>query len=204
MSSLSDFNVNDLDFNNMGVWPTPVKMVAGVIVFILVLILGYQFFISDDEAKLEKEQKKEGQLKQTYETKQRKAVHLDAYREQMKMIQSSFDALLKQLPQRSEVAGLVDEISYAITGAGLELENISLKGEVAQEIYYEEPLEIIVSGSYHQIADFVSRVSNMPRIVTLHDFNISTTDKTVFGTEGERVLTMTITAKTYRYDEGGE
>lgn len=204
MSSLSDFNVNDLDFNNMGVWPAPVKIVAGVIVFILVLILGYQFFISDDEAKLEKEQKQEGQLKQTYETKQRKAVHLDAYREQMKMIQSSFDALLKQLPQRSEVAGLVDEISYAITGAGLELENISLKGEVAQEIYYEEPLEIIVSGSYHQIADFVSRVSNMPRIVTLHDFKISTTDKTVFGTEGERVLTMTITAKTYRYDEGGE
>lgn len=203
MSSLADFNVNDLDFNNMGVWPAPVKIISSVIVFILVLILGYQFFISDDEALLESEQRKEGELKQSFESKQRKAVHLEAYREQMKMIQSSFESLLKQLPQSSEVAGLVDEISYAITGAGLELENISLKGEVAQEIYFEEPLEIIVSGSYHQIADFVSRVANMPRIVTLHDFTINTTGKTVFGSEGERVLTMTITAKTYRYDEGG-
>lgn len=204
MSSLQDFNVNDLDFNNMGVWPTPVKAIAGAIVFVLVLILGYQVFISDDEAQLEREIAAERQLKQSFETKQRKAVHLEAYKNQMKMIQSSFEALLKQLPQGSEVAGLVDEISYAITGAGLELENISLKGEVSREIYFEEPLEIIVSGSYHQIADFVSRVSNMPRIVTLHDFSIKLTDRDVFGSEGEKMLVMTVTAKTYRYDEAGE
>ena len=76
MSSLQDFNVNDLDFNNMGVWPAPVKAITGVIVFILVLILGYQVFISDDEAQLEREVNTERQLKQSFETKQRKAVHL--------------------------------------------------------------------------------------------------------------------------------
>jgi type IV pilus assembly protein PilO len=204
MSSLQDFNVNDLDFNNMGSWPVPVKIITGAIVFILVLILGYQFFVSDDEFLLEREVAKEKQLKQDFETKQGKAVHLEAYKNQMKMIQSSFESLLKQLPQRSEVPGLVDEISYAVTGAGLELSNITLQGEVNREIYFEEPLEIAVSGSYHQIADFVSRVSNMPRIVTLHDFSIKATDKEVFGSEGEKVLVMTVIAKTYRYDESGE
>ncbi len=204
MSSLQDFNVNDLDFSNMGSWPVPVKAITGAIVFILVLILGYQLFVVDDESLLEREVLKERQLKSEFETKQRKAVHLEAYKNQMKMIQSSFESLLKQLPQRSEVPGLVDEVSYAITGAGLELNNISLQGEVDREIYFEEPLEIVISGSYHQIADFVSRVSNMPRIVTLHDFSIKTTDREVFGSEGEKVLVMTVIAKTYRYDEPGE
>jgi type IV pilus assembly protein PilO len=204
MSSLQDFNVNDLDFNNMGSWPIPVKIITGAIVFILVVILGYQFVVADDEYTLEREVAKERQLKQEFETKQRKAAHLDAYKNQMKMIQSSFESLLKQLPQRSEVPGLVDEISYAITGAGLELDGITLQGEVNREIYFEEPLEISVSGRYHQIADFVSRVSNMPRIVTLHDFTIKATDKEVFGSEGEKVLVMNVIAKTYRYDESGE
>jgi type IV pilus assembly protein PilO len=204
MSSLQDFNVNDLDFNNMGSWPIPVKIITGAIVFILVVILGYQFVVADDEYTLEREVAKERQLKQEFETKQRKAAHLDAYKNQMKMIQSSFESLLKQLPQRSEVPGLVDEISYAITGAGLELDGITLQGEVNREIYFEEPLEISVSGGYHQIADFVSRVSNMPRIVTLHDFTIKATDKEVFGSEGEKVLVMNVIAKTYRYDESGE
>lgn len=204
MSNLQDFNVNDLDFNNMGSWPGPVKAITGVIVFILVLILGYQLFVVDDESLLEGEVTKELRLKQEFESKQRKAVHLEAYKNQMKMIQSSFESLLKQLPQRSEVPGLVDEVSYAITGAGLELNNISLQGEVNREVYFEEPLEIVVSGGYHQIADFVSRVSNMPRIVTLHDFSIKATDKDVFGSEGEKVLVMNVIAKTYRYDEPGE
>ncbi len=204
MSSMQDFNVNDLDFNNMGTWPLPVKAIAGVIVFILVLILGYQVFISDDESTLDRAISEERKLKQDFETKQRKAVHLEAYKNQMKMIQTSFDALLKQLPQGSEVAGLVDEVSYAVTGAGLELDNISLKGEVNKDIYFEEPIEVKVSGGYHQIAEFVSRVSNMPRIVTLHDFSINATEKNVFGSEGEKMLTMTVTAKTYRYDDKEE
>ncbi|WP_144392978.1 type 4a pilus biogenesis protein PilO [Pleionea sediminis] len=204
MSSLQDFKLEDLDVNNMGVWPTPVKAVFGAIVFILVVVGGYVLFVSDDEDALAAAKNTERELKQSFETKQRKAVHLDAYRDQMKRIQNSFESLLKQLPQSSEVPGLVDEISYAITGAGLELDNISLKGEIAKEIYFEEPLDIIISGGYHQIAEFVSRVSNMPRIVTLHDFEISNTGREVFGTEGEMMLKMTITAKTYRYDEGGE
>ncbi|NVK89499.1 MAG: type 4a pilus biogenesis protein PilO [Gammaproteobacteria bacterium] len=204
MSGMQDFNVNDLDFNNMGIWPTPVKVITGLIVFGLVLLLGYQFFISDDLDSLDREVRQENTLKQEFEKKQKKAVHLEAYKNQMESIKKSFESLLKQLPQRSEVPGLVDEISYAITGAGLELENISLKGEVSREIYFEEPLEINVSGGYHQIADFVSRVSNMPRIVTLHDFTIKTTDREVFGSEGEAMLVMTVTAKTYRYAEAGE
>ncbi|NVJ58972.1 MAG: type 4a pilus biogenesis protein PilO [Gammaproteobacteria bacterium] len=199
---MQDFNINDLDFNNMGVWPMPVKIVAGVIVFLLVSLLGYQFTVSDDLDLLEREKNQERSLKQDFETKQKKAVHLDAYRKQMEQIQKTFESLLKQLPQRSEVPGLVDEISYAITAAGLELNKMALQGEVNREIYFEEPLQISVSGGYHQIAEFVSRVSNMPRIVTLHDFSITATDREVFGSEGEKILDMSITAKTYRYDEG--
>ncbi len=202
MSSLKDFNVNDLDFNNMGSWPTPVKAITGAVVLVLVVLLGYQFFISDDESQLEREQAKEKTLKQSFETKQHKAVHLEAYRNQMKMIQSSFDALLKQLPQGSEIPSLVDEVSYAATGAGLELAKVKLLPEVNREIYFEAPLEVNVSGSYHQIGEFVSRVSNMPRIVTLHDFTIKTTDREVYGSNGEKVLSLTVIANTYRYDEG--
>lgn len=201
MSSLQDFDVNDLDFNNMGSWPSAVKGIAGLIVFILVLLLGYQLLISDDVADLDREVAKEQKLKQDFEVKQGKAVHLEKYKEQMILIQSSFETLLKQLPQSSEVAGLVDEISYAATGAGLEISTISLQEEVDKEVYLEQPINIEVAGGYHQLAEFVSRVSNMPRIVTLHDFDINATEQEVFGSEGEKMLVMTVSANTYRYDD---
>ncbi|MCO7224478.1 type 4a pilus biogenesis protein PilO [Pleionea sp. CnH1-48] len=207
MSSLNDFDVNNLDFNNMGSWPLPVKVLTGAIVFGLVILLGYQFFISDDEDTLAREVRKEAQLKQEYEQKYEKAVHLEAYIEQMKSIQSSFKTLLKQLPRSSEVAGLVDEVTYAANGAGLEVKSMKLKEEQDRDIYIEKPIEISVTGSYHQLAEFVSRVSNLPRIVTLHNFEITVTDKEVFGAPNEKMLVMNVTAKTYRYDddlEGGE
>ena len=201
MSNMNDFNINDLDFNNMGSWPLPVKVIAGILVFILVCVLGYQFFISDQKLVLEREQAKERTLKSEYERKYEKAAHLEEYKEQMKTIHKSFKSLLKQLPRSSEVAGLVDEVSFAATGAGLELKSIKLKEEVDQDVYVEQPIEIAVAGSYHQIAEFVSRVSNMNRIVTLHDFGIQATDKEVYGAANERMLVMTVTAKTYRYDD---
>ncbi|MEE4244979.1 MAG: type 4a pilus biogenesis protein PilO, partial [Kangiellaceae bacterium] len=146
MSSLKDFNVNDLDFENMGSWPTPVKIITGVIVFVLVLLLGYQLVVSEDEAQLEREILNERKHKQDFETKQARAVHLEAYKNQMVMIQASFEALLKQLPQNSQVPSLVDEISYAATGAGLELGDFVLRDQIDKEIYFEVPVDISIIG----------------------------------------------------------
>jgi len=196
LASLKDFDVNELDFNNAGEWPLPVQVIVGLIVAALVLGGVYWFDIKDRYMQLESIQAKETQLKQQYESKAFQVANLPAYKLQMVEMEESFGALLKQLPTDTEVPGLLEDISATGTGTGLEIQSITLRPEVSREFYVELPLEVKVRGGYHELATFVSGVAGLPRIVTLHDFSIS-------SGKGVGALDMTIEAKTYRYSGHG-
>ncbi len=202
LSKINEIDLNSIDFNNMGSWPSAGRAFMATAVFILVLFLGYYFFIGDQADNLVKTERKESDLRKEFERKQSKAVNLDAYKRQMQTIKDSFQTLLQQLPKADQMAELLDEISYAATGAGCEITSASFKKEKEAEFYTEKPIEIQVTGGYHQIADFVSRVSRLPRIVTLHDFSISIGDGEVSSSPGEKILNMNVLAKTYRSDSG--
>ncbi|MCG8394182.1 MAG: type 4a pilus biogenesis protein PilO [Pseudomonadales bacterium] len=194
--------LNSLDFENVGGWPTPVKIIAAVLVLVLVVVLGYFLSISDLSATLERQQREEQTLLQTYEKKAFEAHNLDQFRKQLAEMEQTFGALLKQLPKDTEVPGLLEDITHTGLGSGLEFENIELRDEVEKEFYAELPINIRVIGDYHSFGSFVSGVAALPRIVTLHDFMITRPKK-----DGQLaalgLLHMDITAKTYRYSSDG-
>ncbi|TQV74626.1 pilus assembly protein PilO [Aliikangiella marina] len=204
LNDLNNLDISDIDFNNMGSWPNAAKGAVAALVFSLVVGLAYYLFIGSQTDLLVSIERKEFDLKKEFETKQSKAVNLDAYKRQMKTIQDSFTTLLQQLPKSDELPALVDEFSYAATGAGCELEDVSFLDEQDSEFYSEKPMKLTVRGGYHQLADFISRVSRSPRIVTLHDFVITIGDGEVPSSPGEKMLVMEVTAKTYRSDSGEE
>jgi len=193
VNELKTFNWNDLnDPNTIGVWPGPVRLVLAVLVFIGVLGLGYWFHIKDLQAQLATVAGEESGLKADLESKAVLAANLEAYRQQMTDMEESFGDLLRQLPGQTEVPGLLEDITFTGLGSGLEFTTIALDKEKAQEFYIELPINIVVTGTYHDFGAFVSGVSSLSRIVTLHDFAISSGD-----TRG--ALKMRITARTYRY-----
>ncbi|WP_196138841.1 type 4a pilus biogenesis protein PilO [Aliikangiella sp. G2MR2-5] len=202
IKDLNNLDVSDLDFNNMGSWPVAAKAVVAALVLAIVVGLGYYLFIKDQSAMLVGLERKEVDFKREFEEKQGKAVNLAKYKEQMATIQESFKTLLQQLPKSSEMASLLDDFSYAATGSGCEIIEAKFLPEVNSEFYAQKPINIVVKGGYHQIANFVSRVSRLPRIVTLHDFDIKITDGTVPSAPNERMLSFTVKAKTYRSDTG--
>lgn len=199
MADLSQYQ----DFNNIGSWPLPGKIVFIIIAMLVVLGLGYYFDTSEQLSELESKQKKEVQLLADYKREYEKAVNLDAYREQMAEMKETFKGLLEQLPKNTEIPGLLDEISYAASGAGVELLSHKYLDESKKAFYIEKPIEIVATGNYHQIADFVSRISKLPRIVTLHGFEItaSSTPQRRGSNRGEsEQLSFSVLAKTYRYE----
>jgi len=195
--NLSDLNNLNLDPNNIGSWPLAARVtVIGLLCFAL-LFAGYYLDTSDQMLELEKARAKESSLKQEFETKQAKAANLSAYQEQMQEMQRSFGALLQQLPGKTEVAGLLVDISRVGILSGLEFELFKPEAEKPKEFYAELPIKIRVKGSYHQFGNFASGTAALPRIVTLH--NLSITSKSKKG-EDDRMV-MEATAKTYRYLE---
>lgn len=199
-------NLNDLDFNNMGSWPTVAKVVVALLVVAVVLGGGYWLLIQDAWTELESVEAQEVGLRQTFETKQAKAANLDAYREQMQIMEEHFGTLLRQLPKKTEVPGLLEDISYVGSTSGLEFDKIFLDNESRVQFYSELPIKIQVRGTYHQIGKFISEVAALPRIVTLHDFSLRADGKKQEKPSGdvkfktEQQLLMEITAKTYRYE----
>jgi type IV pilus assembly protein PilO len=193
MRSLREFDVNDLDFETVGSWPFPIKMFIWVVVLGGVLAFGYYYHIEDLQIQLEGERKKEEQLKKDFEKKAFQAANLDAYRQQMKEMEESFGALVSQLPSDTEVPGLLEDITNKGLLNGLNIASIDLLPEQAREFYIELPISIVASGSYHDLGAFISGMAALPRIVTLHDFNIS-------APRGDaNNLSLRIIAKTYRY-----
>jgi type IV pilus assembly protein PilO len=198
LNGLRDIDVNDLDLNNLGSWPPAVKFITGLLLLIVVLALGYHFHLRDLQSVLERQQQEEVTLKEQFSNKAFQAANLEAYKEQMKEMEVSFGALLRQLPSDTEVPGLLEDITRTGLGSGLEFEEIKLQPEVAQQFYIELPIQIKVVGGYHDLATFVSGVASLPRIVTLHDFQLAPASD-----ESSSRLSMQIMAKTYRYNDKG-
>ncbi len=193
--SLQGFDINDLDFENIGSWPLVIKVVAWSLVFIVCIGGGYKLTIEDALANLDRIETEESKLKQEFKKKAFEAANLDAYRAQMKEMQQSFGALVGQLPSDTEVPGLLEDITNKGIDNGLGFESIDLKSERSAEFYVELPIQISVIGSYHDMGSFVSGVAGLPRIVTLHDFVIQPVK------DNKNKLAMNITAKTYRYKD---
>ena len=197
-AGLRNVDLNDLDTSNMGSWPPAIKAVVAVLLMLLVLALGYTFYLSDLEDQLNLKREEESTLKEQFATKAHMAANLELYTQQMKEMENSFGMLLRQLPSDTEVPGLLEDITRTGLGSGLEFEEIKLLPEVTQQFYIELPIQITVTGAYHDLATFVSGVAGLPRIVTLHDFDLVPANP-----EGGPKLRMSILAKTYRYNDKG-
>ena len=196
---MKDFNIdfNDLDINNIGSWPAPVKAIVILILCAAALTAGYFLDIQNQQDSLERAEKKEITLKKDFETKQAKAANLDAYRQQMKEMEESFGAMLRQLPSKTEVEHLLVDISQTGLASGIEFTLFKPEKERFTEFYAELPIKISMTGNYHQFGSFVSGVAALPRIVTLHDIKIESAKSSKKATSSN--LTMSLIAKTYRY-----
>lgn len=190
-----NINLDELELNDIGSWPLPAKLVTVILISIALLIAGFWLDTRKQIVELDSAKKLEIDLRSQFEQKQHRAANLQAYKDQMKIMKASFGALLKQLPEKTEVPGLVEDISQQGLAAGLEFRSIRLLPEKAIDFYVELPIEIAVIGNYHQLSEFVSNVASLPRIVTLHDFSIQPINNSANGQQ----LLMNITAKTYRY-----
>ncbi|MDK8465983.1 type 4a pilus biogenesis protein PilO [Marinobacter sp. SS13-12] len=196
LKSLNEFDINDLDVNNAGIWPAPIKAIVALIIFGLILGGGYWFFIKDQYAQLERVENTEQELRKTYEDKAYQVANLEVFKAQMEEMEETFGALVRQLPSETEVPGLLEDITNTALGSGLDLQEVKLQGEQQRDFYAELPINIRVTGTYHELASFVSSVASLPRIVTLHDLTIAPT-----GGDGEQ-LNMQVLARTYRYRAG--
>ena len=194
LDQLKTFDFNNLDVNNIGSWPAVVKGLLMLILFGLVLGIGYYWHITDKQEVLQRAEAKEADLRKEYENKAALAANLDALRIQKKEMEEAFGALLRQLPSDTEVPGLLEDITRTAIDNELTIESIDLQPENKTEFYIELPIEIVVEGNYHKIGSFVSGVANLSRIVTLHDFEIH-------PLKDSNMLRMEILAKTYRYLE---
>lgn len=199
LESLKNFDINDLDFNNAGIWPMPVKLIFLALVFALVLGGGYWFFVKDLYVEVERVAETEQELRDEYEEKAHRVANLDRYKEQMVEMEETFGALVRQLPSDTEVPGLLEDITNTALGSGLSMREFALQEEVEEDFYVELPINIQVRGTYHELASFVSTVAGLPRIVTLHDFTITRPEE-----NGSGDLNMKMVAKTYRYRAGGD
>jgi len=187
--------LQSLDVNDVGRWPLPIRVGVIAIVFVLVVALGIYFTIIKDKAPLlERAQNEEQELRLTFENKQRKAANYDAYKAQLAQIEQSFGTMLRQLPGETEIPSLIVDISQTGLAAGLQEKLFVPQAEIPKDFYAEKPIKIRLTGGYHEIGNFVSGIAALPRIVTLHDINITTESSDSFDN-----LSMEVTAQTYRY-----
>jgi len=192
IEQLQDFDVNDIDWNRIGVWPVAARVACCAVLAVAIVFAGYFFVVKDLIVQEQKVVSKEEQLRSTFKIKAFQAANLDAYREQMLEMEASFGALVAQLPSDTEVPGLLEDIDEKGAESGLLISSINLRPEKTAEYYVELPISIKVSGTYHDLGNFVSGIAGMPRIVTLHDYSIKKSSTNA-------LLDMTILAKTYRY-----
>lgn len=189
--------LKSLDINDVGRWPLPFRLGVIGIVFVVVVGLGVYWTIVQDKAPaLQRVVAEEETLRASFENKQRKAANYDAYRQQLAQMEQSFGTMLRQLPGETEIPSLIVDISQTGLAAGLQEKLFQPQPEVPKDFYAEKPIKISLSGGYHEIANFVSGVAALPRIVTLHDIAITRDNQESFDQ-----LTMEVTAKTYRYLE---
>ncbi len=196
IKALTEIDWNEIELENMGDWPIAVKALCCAFVAALVLYFSYSLLVSDEIASYHSAVAKETELRKTYKEKYAIASNLEIYRQQMVEMEDKFSQLLKRLPTSNETPGLLDELSYVGTTSGLTFLKIGWLPEVEKEFYTELPIKIEVVGTYHEFGEFVGKVAQLPRIVSLHDFTIQTL--------GDGELTFSVVAKTYRYEGGAK
>ena len=187
--------LQSLDANDVGRWPLAFRIAVIVIVFMLVTGLGIYWFVVKDKApQLNRAESVEEELHLTFENKQKKAANYDAYKAQLTQIEQSFGTMLRQLPGETEIPSLIVDISQTGLAAGLQEKLFVPQPEIPRDFYAEKPIKIRLTGGFHEVSKFVSGIAGLPRIVTLHDINITPETKDSFDS-----LSMEVTAQTYRY-----
>ncbi|MEX1033288.1 MAG: type 4a pilus biogenesis protein PilO [Cellvibrionaceae bacterium] len=185
-------NIDWTDVDRIGVWPVTVRAALWLSAVVVIFAGAYFVFIKDMNLELQRAEQQEQQLRTSFESKALEAANLEELKQQMATMEKTFEGLVSQLPSETEVPGLIEDIEEKGAAAGLNIYASDFREERAAEFYVEKPIQIRVRGNnYHDLGGFVSGIAGMPRIVTLHDFEI--------GPAGGGGLDMTIMAKTYRY-----
>ncbi|MGH8280082.1 MAG: type 4a pilus biogenesis protein PilO [Gammaproteobacteria bacterium] len=203
LSDFGKFDINELrnlDFRNPGDWPGSARGIAYVVIFVLVLLIGYYFWLSNDKQDLNQGQQQEQKLRSEFKDKALQAANIKEYHEQLEQLTRTFNTMKLQLPGKTEIPNVLQDISQTAQIDGLKQDLFKPLAEVKKDFYAEDPIQIQLEGSYHQFGKFVSDVSALPRIVTVHDIGIKPQSNA--GQVDE--LVMTLTAQTYRYLEPGE
>nr|WP_247687543.1 MULTISPECIES: type 4a pilus biogenesis protein PilO [Pseudoalteromonas] len=191
---MQEIDWNEVELDNIGEWPLPVKIICCSLVVLVMLIIGYTMLVSTSIDRYESAVSKEQELRKNYRIKYGRANNLELYRQQMLDMEDQFSQLLRKLPTSNETPGLLDDLTYVGTSSGLTFLKIGWLPEVKKEFYTELPINLEVVGTYHEFGEFVSKVAQLPRIVSLHDFRIENA--------GNNALVFGVVAKTYRYEQG--
>ncbi|KPH62173.1 pilus assembly protein PilP [Pseudoalteromonas porphyrae] len=192
IKALTEIEWNEIELENIGDWPIVVKIICCAFIAALVLFFSYSLLVSDEIDSYHSSVSQEVELRSTYRVKYAVASNLEIYRQQMVEMEEKFSLLLKRLPTSNETPGLLDDLSYVGTTSGLTFLKIGWLPEVEKEFYTELPIKIEVVGTYHEFGDFVGKVAQLPRIVSLHDFSVNS------FSSGK--LIFSVVAKTYRYE----
>lgn len=200
---MSEFDLNNLDFQRMGGWPTPVKAVFAGLIFVIIVGLGWWLYVEDKRNALRGLEGKEAELLQTFEFKQAKVVNLEAYRKQLDEMKEILRQMVRQLPSKTEMPDLLVDVSQTALSTGIDNQKFEPGPETVKEFYAEKPINLRMVGTYHQFGSFVSGVASLPRVVilTMHDISLkpqSTPDPKA-GPAPEGLLVLEGTVKTYRY-----
>jgi type IV pilus assembly protein PilO len=195
---LNNLDVEDL--KKIGTAPKPVKLVVIALLGVVIIAAMGWFLVKPEIEAKERAERKEQELRDQFEIVQKKAASLPAYRAQLAEMEESFGALLRQLPNETDMESLLIDLSQTSVAAGLDVEYFKPGQEQKLEFYAEHPIDLRVTGTYHEFGRFVSGLAALPRIVTLHNIQITPTGgKDEEATAGSAELDMALTAKTYRY-----
>jgi type IV pilus assembly protein PilO len=195
LRALNEIDLSDLDMENIGSWPMALKVIVLALLYVAILVAGFYFQVDDLNKRLGVVEQEEQTLRQDFEKKAFEAANLEAYKAQLVQMEQRFGALVAQLPSETEVPGLLEDITDKGELNGLSIKRIDLLSEQGQTFYIELPIAIEAVGSYHDLGAFISGMAGLPRIVTLHDFEIT------LDADAVPMLEVSILAKTYRYRE---
>jgi type IV pilus assembly protein PilO len=189
---------NTLDMNNYGSWPLSVKITCWILIVMMIGILGYFVMIKGQIEAISNASAQEQNLLNEFREKDSKLRNLQQLQAQLQEMEANFNQQLEQLPKETEIPGLVEDINVSGVNSGLKFKNIRLENEIKQEFFIEQPISIEATGDYHAFGSFVSGIAALPRIVTLHDFDITATENKEKKTDIPQI-TYNVKAKTYRY-----
>ncbi|UAA38537.1 type 4a pilus biogenesis protein PilO [Paraneptunicella aestuarii] len=181
--------MNDLDPEQIAIWPFEVKIVVALFLAIIMGVLGYFVMVKDKLPALDIAHATEQELRNSYRSKYSIASNMEAYEAQLEKLREDFDAMLKSLPTSNETPGLLDDITFVGTSAGLTFRLLNWQQEIPKEFYAELPIQMEVTGTYHEFGQFLSDIAALPRIVTVHDLEMQ---------EDGEALSLKLQAKTYR------